>query len=200
MINLNINKIILLISLLFGSNINAWELDKKVKLNESGIIGAHYDIPKYSLIAIVGVAAYEGSESRLGKTSWQALDAGIVSQMVSESVKRIAARNRPREAQSPNEWGEGGKSFPSGHVSGMTAMVTPYILEYKDDYPLVHLLWAFPVHQMVGRVSAQAHWQSDVIAGALLGVASGYWAHKRETPMLLYFSKDNIYVGLKYKF
>jgi len=193
------NKIIISLLITIGFTY-AWDLDKKVKLDEGGIIGAHYDIPKYSFLAIVGVAAYEGSESRFGKTTWQSLDASVMSQIATEALKKTTKRNRPRESDGPTEWGEGGNSFPSGHVSGMTAMVTPYILEYQDDYPLVRLLWALPAHQMIGRVKAQAHWQSDVIAGALVGFASGYWAHKRENPMLLYFSKDNIYVGLKYGF
>ena len=91
-------------------------------------------------------------------------------------------------------------SFFSGHVSGMTALVTPYILEYQEDYPWVSLLWAFPLHQMGGRIKAQAHWQSDVIVGALVGFASGYWAHKRESPLILYFDSDKVVMGLKHKF
>ncbi|MCK5293282.1 MAG: phosphatase PAP2 family protein, partial [Arcobacteraceae bacterium] len=79
-------------------------------------------------------------------------------------------------------------------------MVTPYILEYKDDKPWVQVLWLLPIHQMIGRVKDQAHWQSDVIAGALVGYASGYWAHNRKTPMMLYFDDDKVVVGLKYKF
>lgn len=146
------------------------------------------------------MAAYEGSESRLGKASWQALDSAVMSQVITEALKRTTKRNRPRESDGPTEWNKDGKSFVSGHVSGMTAMVTPFILEYKDDYPLVHLLWALPLHQMGGRIKAQAHWQSDVIAGFLVGFSSGYWAYKRETPMLLYFDSNKVIVGLKYKF
>lgn len=96
--------------------------------------------------------------------------------------------------------GKRGDSFVSGHVSGITAMVTPFVLEYKNDYPLIHLLWALPLHQMIGRTKVQAHWQTDVIAGALVGFASGYWAHKREYPLILYFDRDKIVVGIKYRF
>jgi len=79
-------------------------------------------------------------------------------------------------------------------------MVTPFILEYQNDYPMINLLWALPLHQMGGRLKDQAHWQSDVIAGFLVGYGSGYWAYKRENPLLLYFDGDKKYVGLRYRF
>jgi undecaprenyl-diphosphatase len=187
-------------SFLFANTLSAWELDKKVKKDDSGFWGTHYYIPKASAVAIFGMALYEGTESRFGKTTWQSLDGGIMSQLVTEVAKQTAGRNRPRDAKTSSEWREGGKSFFSGHVSGMTAIVTPYILEYQDDYPMVNLLWALPLHQMGGRVKAQAHWQSDVLVGALAGFASGYWAWKRESPLLLYFDTDKVFVGIKHNF
>jgi undecaprenyl-diphosphatase len=192
--------IYILVLVIFSHNLMAWELDKKVKKDESGFWGAHYDIPKYSMVTVLGLALYEGTESRLGKTAWKSLDAGIMSQLITEGAKRAFGRNRPREALSADEWQEGGKSFFSGHVSGMTALVTPFILEYQDDYPMMNLLWALPLHQMGGRVKAQAHWQSDVIIGALVGFASGYWAQHRESPLILHFDQDKVVMGLKHVF
>ena len=190
----------LLLLLILSHTLLGWELDKKVKKDDTGFWGAHYYIPKISAVAVFGMAMYEGTESRFGMATWRSLDAGIMSQLVTEVAKRGAGRNRPRDAKTSSEWGEGGKSFFSGHVSGMTALVTPYILEYQDDYPLVNLLWALPLHQMGGRVKAQAHWQSDVIVGALAGFASGYWAHHRESPLILYFDGDKAFVGFKHGF
>ena len=185
---------------LLSSSLLSNDFDHKVALDDTGFWGAHYDIPKYSAIGILLMSAYEGTESRIGKTAWQSMDAGVMSQVITEGFKLSTGRLRPRDTDSPNDWGEGGKSFMSGHVSGMTAMVTPFILEYQEEYPLIHLLWALPIHQMGGRVKAQAHWQSDVIAGAVVGFISGYWAHSRETPLLLYFNDGNAFVGLKYRF
>jgi undecaprenyl-diphosphatase len=192
--------IIIIFFFLYSNTLFGWELDRKVTKDDKGFWGSHYYIPFASTIGVLSFAMYEGTESRIGKTTWQSLDAGLMSQIITEGVKRGAGRNRPREANSSSEWGEGGKSFFSGHVSGMTALVTPYILEYKDDYPIVNLLWALPLHQMVGRVKAQAHWQSDVLVGALAGFASGYWAWKKETPLLLYFDTDKVFVGIKHSF
>ena len=188
--------LLLCLPLLLG----ALTIDKKVPLDEGGFWGAHYNVPKYSFLFVIGMATWEGSESKIGKASWQALDAGIMSQLVTEVYKTTAKRERPREDLGSNAWGENGKSFVSGHVSGMTAMVTPYILEYKEQNPWIHLLWALPIYQMVGRVKANAHWQSDVLGGGIVGFASGYWAHHLDYPFTLYFVDDNVYFGLKAKF
>jgi undecaprenyl-diphosphatase len=185
---------------LIFSSFSLSAFDYKLKLDDTGFWGAHYDVPKYSLFLVAGMALYEGTDSRIGKTAWQSLDAGLMSQVLTEGVKYSAGRLRPRNTDSPNDWGQGGKSFFSGHVSGMTALVTPFVLEYQEENPWVHLLWALPLYQMEGRLKAQAHWQSDVIAGAIVGFASGYWASKRKSPLLLYFTEGNLFVGFKQKF
>ena len=192
----------LFVILLISSFLFSFELDKKTALDDGGFWGAHYDVPKYFTIATLGIAAYEGTESRIGLTAWKSLEAGLLSQGLAEVAKRATNRSRPRnwEGDPSKTWGEGGKSFFSGHVSGMAALVTPFILEYKDEHPMIHSLWLFIPYQMIGRVKAQAHWQSDVIVGALVGIATGYWAHKRDYPLSLYFDKDKVVMGLKHKF
>jgi undecaprenyl-diphosphatase len=161
---------------------------------------AHYDVPKYLFIGVLGVALSEGTETRFGKTSWQSVEAGVTSQIITGILKDTTNRTRPRNTDNPNSWGDGGQSFPSGHVSGMTAIVTPYILEYQDETPWVRTLWLLPIYQMVGRVKAQAHWQSDVLGGALVGYGSGYLAHNHNTPIFFYYTKDKKFVGLRYRF
>jgi undecaprenyl-diphosphatase len=190
----------LLVVIVSFSFLFSFELDKKVTLDDEGFWGAHYDVPRYFTIATLAVAAYEGTESRIGLTSWKSLEAGLMSQALAEIAKRTTQRTRPRATDNPDSWGDGGHSFFSGHVSGMAALVTPFVLEYKDEHPSTHLLWLLPAYQMVGRVKAQAHWQSDVIVGALVGFASGYWAHKRKYPLSLYFDGDKVVAGLKHKF
>lgn len=181
-------------------SLNAQTFDYKVALDDGGFWGEHYNIPRYSFYLTLGIAAWEGSDSKLGEASWQAIDAGIMSQLVTEVYKVNAARDRPREDTGSNAWNADGKSFVSGHVSGMTAVITPYILQYKDENPWVHLLWSLPAYQMVGRVKANAHWQTDVIGGAIVGFASGYWAHHLDYPFTLYFVDDNVVFGFSSKF
>ncbi|MEA3228512.1 MAG: phosphatase PAP2 family protein [Campylobacterota bacterium] len=191
---------LLVILLLSFHIVYSLELDKKVTLDDKGFWGAHYDVPRYSVYAMIAVTVYEGTETRLGMTSWKALESGVLSQLLAEGTKKLTGRERPRDAETPSEWGEDGASFFSGHVSGMTAIITPYILEYQEEYPIVHSLWLLSAYQMVGRVKAQAHWQSDVIVGALVGFATGYFVHTREYPLSLYFDSDKVVLGLKHRF
>jgi len=192
-------RFILILPLLFSIAFS-FKLDTKVTKDDTGFWGAHYNVPKYSTYTILAIAMYEGTETRLGMTSWKALESGVLSQIIAEGTKKVAGRERPRNSDSPNNWGSDGSSFFSGHVSGMTALVTPYILEYQEDYPAVHALWLLSAYQMVGRVKAQAHWQSDVIVGALVGFATGYFMHTRKYPFSLYFVDDKVILGFNHRF
>lgn len=175
-------------------------IDSYVEKDESSFWKSHYDIPAYSALIVVGIAGYEGTQTRLGKTAWKSIDAAIFSSLATQGLKVLTRRVRPRYTDNPNFWEEKGTSFPSQHVAGMTAIITPFVLEYQEDYPLVHLLWALPVHQMIGRVKLHAHWQSDVLAGFAIGAISGLVAHHNETPFILNITPDSMQVGFKHRF
>ena len=178
----------------------SFTLDKKYPYDDNEFWGSHYDVPYDMAILVTSLALIEGTNTRLGRTSFVSLDSVIISSVVTHGLKRVTSRVRPRSAKSPNEWFESGNfSFPSGHVSGVTAFVTPYILEYHKTNPWVWSLAFFPIHQMVGRVKYQAHWTSDVIVGAFVGVLSGYVAHK-SSPLLLSLSDDATFVGIRHRF
>jgi undecaprenyl-diphosphatase len=49
-------------------------------------------------------------------------------------------------------------------------------------------------------MKARAHWQSDVIAGALLGAGIGYLMHERQQPLLLLPLNGGVFVGLSKRF
>jgi undecaprenyl-diphosphatase len=175
-------------------------IDYRIEEESSSFWKAHYDIPAITAVMVVGLAGYEGGKSRLGKTAWKSIDAAVLSTLLTTGFKHLTRRVRPYYTDNPNFWHEKGRSFPSQHVSGLTALVTPFVLEYQEEYPLVHLLWALPAHQMIGRVKSQAHWQSDVLAGFALGVVSGLVAHHNDTPLLFSITPEALQVGFKHKF
>jgi len=190
------------ILLLSISSLFPFTIDKRVHKSNSFLLTSHYEVPRIMGYSIIGMALIEGNgNSRFGRTTFQALDSLIWANLTTEALKKTFRRVRPRYTDNPNKWFKNGNySFPSGHVTSVTASVVPYILEYKDDYPLVHLLWLFPIQQMAGRVNAQAHWQTDVLAGFLVGSFWGWYAHSRKTPLFLYFDEDGIFTGLRYRF
>ena len=79
----------------------------------------------------------------------------------------------------------------------MTAIVTPFILEYRAETPAVYALEVLPLYDAIARMRVQAHWQTDVLAGFALGTATGYYAHQRDSPFVLGYMPHGIFVGLR---
>ena len=153
-------------------------------------------------VAQIGGAVWEGSESRFGKTMWQGIDSEIISGVAATAGKRIFTRERPSSQDNPCLWNQGGSnySFPSGESAVAAGLVTPYILEYGSENPATYALLLLPLYVGVGRIKNQEHWQSDVIAGWAVGGLSGWYAHSRDTPILIELLPGGVAVGLKVKF
>ena len=150
----------------------------------------------------VAGALWEGGESRLGKTFWQSIDSSAIGALSSEALKHIFTRARPDQGGDPNQWfqGQGHYSFPSGEVTTVTAIVTPFVFEYRHDYPAVYALELLPVYDAIARVKVQAHWQTDVLAGIALGTLTGYYAHSRDSPLILGVLPKGFSIGLHKQF
>jgi len=190
---------------LFYSGANAsglWGLDHRVPKDTGGIWHYHVDMPIYLGAAVLGGALWEGADNRFGKTLWQSVDAVIIAEAGTEVLKRATGRVRPSETDNPNLWFQGTDkhSFPAGHVASTAALITPALLEYRKDQPWVYVLAALPAYEMVARVKAQEHWQTDVVAGAAIGAVSGYYTHQLKTPLLIRILPNGFSVGLKVLF
>jgi PAP2 superfamily len=154
------------------------------------------------LLTMGGVALWEGTDSRLGKTMWQSLDASLTGGLTTEAMKRLFARPRPSQNDDPRVWfdGSGHRSFPSGETALMASFATPLILEYQQDHPAVWALAALPLYMGKARMASQGHWLTDVLGGAALGVTMGVVAHDREQPLVLRLTGNGVFVGLKVRF
>jgi len=82
----------------------------------------------------------------------------------------------------------------------MTTLVTPWIMEYHSDEPMTWGLLALPLYMGRARMASQAHWLSDVVAGAAIGGLSGYLAGKRDSPLILKWNPGGGFVGLRFRF
>ena len=150
--------------------------------------------------AILG-ALWEGQDTRIGKTFYQAIDASIIGAASSEVLKRTFRRARPNQTDDPNDWFKhGGRSFPSGEVTLAAAVVTPFVLEYGHDHPAVYALELIPLYDAVARMKTHGHWQTDVLAGWALGTAAGYYSHSRGESLTVGVLPRGITVGWKTKF
>jgi len=156
---------------------------------------------EYSLVALeLAGALWEGGDTRLGHTFWQSIDSSVAASVTAEILKRGFGRERPIDGNGPNRWSKGGDSFPSGEVTLISSIVTPFVLEYGKDYPAVYALEALPAYAAVARLKTQRHWQTDVLAGFAIGTAWGFYAHSRENPLLLSVMPHQVSVGIKTRF
>ena len=199
---------LLLLSLLFPVSVLAGGgplgIDHRLAYDDRGIFKRQTQKNILALMVAGEVAGgvWEGDQSRLGRTYWQSIDATIISGVSSSVMKAVFTRSRPSQTSDPNQFFQGGGhySFPSGEVSAMSAIVTPFILEYREENPWVWGLAALPLYDAIARMKVQAHWQTDVLAGAAVGALSGYYAHSREKSFTLRVLPDGLSVGWKKQF
>jgi PAP2 superfamily len=105
----------------------------------------------------------------------------VLETLASEVVKVALRRERPGPDAQRNNWGDGDLSFPSGHTAAAFAIGTVFA-ESGDDK---QRWWRRVVGYGVGagtafqRIHHDAHWLSDTVAGAALGIATAKWVMKR---------------------
>lgn len=179
-------------------------IDHRWSLDEHGL-GARsnlHAVKNLSTVAVLGGALWEGNQSRLGRTFWKASESMVLADASAEVLKRAFRRPRPIELNDPDKWfgSSSYRSFPSGEVAHITAVVTPFIVEYAHDTPAVWGLAALPVYVGAARLKAQAHWQTDVLAGAALGAAIGYYEARRESAWSATVLPNGITIGFRKRF
>jgi len=138
---------------------------------------AYWVAPTYT-IGTLGYGLLYKDKAAVKKGFESAVSIGI-SIVVSGGLKTLV--NRPRPTQSyPYDiksytYSEG-KSFPSGHTAIAFATATTLSLQYKKWYITVPAYaWAASVGY--SRMKLGRHYPTDVAAGALIGIGSGYLSH-----------------------
>ena len=179
-------------------------IDHRLSYDNSGIWSRSNQkaLRNAMIVTVAAGCLWEGGETRLGKTFWQSLDASLLAGGGASAMKRVFARKRPRDENDPDEWFQrrSYSSFPSGEVALTSAFVTPFVLEYHHEHPLVYGLELLPVYDGIARMKVHAHWQTDVLAGFALGALAGYYAHSREIPLTLVILPGRFAMGLKVYF
>lgn len=136
---------------------------------------------------VAGLLAFDDSDPRLSKTSFTALESGVIGVLASEVGKYVIGRSRPQVGKGagdfhPMRLSNGTSGFPSGHTTAMWAMVTPYAKEYQAPW-----LYGIAALTNLARVTDRKHFVSDTVGGSLLGYAIGnaFWNwHQDSEPKL----------------
>jgi membrane-associated phospholipid phosphatase len=179
-------------------------IDSELSLDTSGIWARKYQTGLENGVIAVELAGalWLGSDDKLGHTFWQDIDSTAISGIAAELMKYGFSRPRPYQRDDPNAWFKGSccQSFPSGEVTLQAAFVTPLIVNYYKQEPWIWALEALPVYDALARLKSQAHWQTDVIAGGLLGTGIGYWATTRNTPLSVQILPRGVTIGISKRF
>ncbi len=119
-----------------------------------------------------GLAAHD---DKAHGVALDALAASIISGiLVTPTLKYVFGRSRPNAGEGPYDFHpfNGGASFPSGHATQAFTVASWIATEYPK--PWVQAACYVPATLvMYARMRHDAHWASDVTAGALIGYSVG---------------------------
>ncbi|NNM61459.1 MAG: phosphatase PAP2 family protein [Steroidobacteraceae bacterium] len=179
-------------------------IDHEWALDQSGIWArSDQTTLEFGVVALEAAGSlWYGNGNKLGHTFWQSADASIFAGLGATALKYTFSRARPYQGRGPNAWFQGSccQSFPSGEVTLQASFVTPFIVNYHKQHPWVWALEALPVYDALARLKSQAHWQTDVLTGYVIGTAFGYWATTRRVPIMVGILPGGLSVGFYKKF
>lgn len=154
-------------------------------------------------VTVFGGALLLGDGDEFGDTLWRSVDAVVIGSLATDVLKVSFRRQRPSRTDDPDKFFSGGDknhSFPSGQVTLVSAAVTPFIVRYGEDHPMVYALALLPAYDAVARMKTRGHWQTDVLAGAAVGVGFGVWSARRNSPFILSLLPGGFRVGFVHHF
>lgn len=111
------------------------------------------------------------------------LEASALTAVSTEVFKFSLGRLRPNETTDPDQWFESGDSFPSLHSSLAFAIGTVFAESGGEEHRLLRRVLGYGVAGATAylRVDHNAHWTSDVLAGAALGLTTARFTMNRRT-------------------
>ena len=128
-------------------------------------------------LALLGMAWIGGRSfhhPRLMHTAEDGFEATLLAAgIITPLLKQVVGRERPREDDGSSDF-DGGASFPSGEATQAFALASVIARHYRQGWVdgLVYGLASVIAWQ---RIESDAHWASDVVAGAAIGTAVGRW-------------------------
>jgi hypothetical protein len=139
---------------------------------------------RYSDRVMIGFLGYGliGKDDRAKAVAFDAFVSSVIaSKIITPVLKSATGRGRPNQSDGAFEF-DGGSSFPSNHATQAFAVASVIAGHYESRWVDAA---AYGLATLVGaaRIYDDAHWLSDVAAGAAIGTATGRFivrTNKRE--------------------
>lgn len=141
----------------------------------------------YPTVAVIGATwLYAGLlDNPAGHDeAWNMVEAAGLSSVTVYALKFAIGRQGPDQTDDPNRWRRSGHAFPSQHASAAFAVGTVLAESGGDDFRWVRRLLGYGLGAGTSylRLKHDAHWLSDTVAGAALGIASARFVLDRSRP------------------
>lgn len=138
-------------------------------------------------LAVLGATWLAGRQMgwpRLAAISEDSLEAALFAAgVITPLVKTVTGRDRPRHSDSSGDFFGSGHSFPSGETT-LAFSIASVVAAHSDRWWVDAIAWGSAGLIGLERMVLDAHWASDVVAGALIGAAVGSWVVRRNQPDL----------------
>jgi len=109
------------------------------------------------------------------------LEAAALSGAAAYALKEIGGRERPYQTDDPSSFRNDGDAFPSLHSTAAFAIGTVLAESGNDKHRWLRRVLGYGIaaHTAYSRLDHDAHWLSDTVAGAALGIATARFVMKR---------------------
>ncbi|MBH0202045.1 MAG: phosphatase PAP2 family protein [Nitrospira sp.] len=139
-------------------------------------IGQGWRLAAISLLLLVGAWAFEKPTVKI--VAVQSLIAHGIAALLANGLKHLIGRPRPKFVHSGDwqmtlSWASGLDSFPSGHSTASFAVATVLAKQFPLFGPICMAIALFVA---LSRVLRGSHFPTDVLAGAVIGILSGFIA------------------------
>jgi len=147
----------------------------KTTSNIAKVVEEFGSAPSFGIMAAFYLGGTVFDNFKAKDTAVDAAVASLVSAgIITTSLKVIAGRSRPRDNEGTYKFQPfgGHHSFPSGHTTQAFSLAS-VIAEHYDEWWIGTISYGIAGGVGLARVEQEAHFASDVVAGALIGTIVG---------------------------
>jgi len=136
-----------------------------------------------TVAAVAGTWLYSGlvRNSNGQRETGEMLEAGVLATAATYAMKFAVRREGPQDTADSSKFGGGSNTFPSYHATLAFSVGTVLAESGNDDVRWIRRLLGYGLGAVTSyeRLKHNAHWLSDTVAGAALGISTAHFVMNR---------------------